>query len=144
MILTFCLQDSSIIIQLKLIIMIGKHDDSTIRCHAWMNVEKNQLKMKLMWVSFMFGFISFTLGLILFYKFYDEKWQQETLEMDSSYKIFNRNRVHHWTFEINSAGRISSILSGQEGRLSLHGSQPSLCHKEPARSEPKNTIISSL
>ena len=62
-----------------------------------MNEPKNQFKMKLMWVIFMFGFITFTIGLILLYKYIDEKWQLETIEADSSYKLFNRNRVLHLT-----------------------------------------------
>ena len=65
-----------------------------------MNEPKNQFKMKLMWVIFMFGFITFTIGLILLYKYIDEKWQLETIEADSSYKLFNRNRVLHLTFEM--------------------------------------------
>ena len=75
--------------------MIGKPDDTTIRCWAWLNQPKNQFKMKLMWVAFMFGFISFTIGLILLHKYVDEWWQLETIEADSSYKHFNRNGVLH-------------------------------------------------
>ena len=54
--------------------------------------------MKLFWVAFMFGFISFTIGLILLYKYVDEWWQLETIEADSSYKVFNRNGVLHFIF----------------------------------------------
>ena len=53
-----------------------------------------------------------TAGLILFYKYYAEWWQLNTIEADSSYKLYNRNRVFHFTSGIYSELYTTNVHKG--------------------------------